>query len=286
MRKFFISTMILLSLVLLAACGSTGEDTLSKIQEEGVVKIGFANEKPYAYEEDGELKGAAVDIAKAVFKELGVEEVDEHLADFGDLIAGLDAGRFDVVTAGMAITPDRCENVLFGEPEMKYGEGFIVPAGNPLSLKSYEDIAENPDLTISIMQGATEIGFVKDKGVSDEQIKTAPDIPATISDVQSGRADVTTATEMTLKMALLSADTDELEFVEDFIQPEVEGNPSYGSAAFRQSDENFVNEYNKALQKLKDDGTVAKLLEENYFDPETNFPETDITAEKVCKGEY
>lgn len=286
MRKFFMSSMLIFSFVLLAACGSTGEDTLARIQEEGVVKIGFANEKPYAYEEDGELKGAAVDIAKAVFKELGVDEVDEHLADFGDLIAGLDAGRFDVVTAGMAITADRCENVLFGEPEMKYGEGLIVPAGNPLNLESYEDIADNPDITVSIMQGATEIGFVKEIGVTDDQIKTAPDIPATISDVQSGRADVTTATEMTLKMALLSADTDELEFVEDFIQPEVEGNPSYGSAAFRQSDEDFVEEYNKALQKLKDDGTVAKLLEENYFHPENNFPEEEVTAEKVCKGEF
>src|SRR5690625_389934 len=158
MRKFLGATVLFISILLLAACGSN-EDTLSKIQDEGVVKIGFANEKPYAYEEDGELKGAAVDIAKAVFKELGVDEVDPHLAEFGDLIAGLDAGRFDVVTAGMAITPDRCENVIFGEPEMKYGEGLVVPKGNPLDLHSYEDIANNPDITVSIMQGATEIGF-------------------------------------------------------------------------------------------------------------------------------
>src|SRR5690625_2009512 len=286
MRKILVATMLVFSFALLAACGSTGEDTLARVKEDGVVKIGFANEKPYAYEEDGELEGAAVDIANAVFKELGIDDMDPHLADFSDLIAGLDAGRFHVVTAGMAINGDRCENVLFGEPEMKYGEGLIVPKGNPLNLHSYEDIANNPDVTISIMQGGTEIGFVKEKGVQEGQIKTAPDIPATFSDVQSGRADVTTATEMTLKMALLSADTDELEFVEDFVQPEVEGNPSYGAAAFRQSDKNFVEEYNKALQKLKDDGTVAKLLEENYFHPENNFPEAEVTTEKVCKGEY
>src|SRR5690625_6194184 len=84
------------------------------------------------------------------------------------------------------------------------------------------------------MQGATEIGFVQEMGVDEDQIKSAPDIPATFSDVESGRADVTTATEMTLKMALLSADNDDIEFVEDFEQPDVEGNPSYGSAAFKQ----------------------------------------------------
>lgn len=287
MRKVLLASILFLSFIVLAACGSD-DDTLDKLQEEGVVKIGFANEKPYAYEEDGELKGAAVDIAKAVFKELGIDEVESQLADFGDLIAGLDAGRYDVVTAGMAITPDRCENVTFGEPEMKYGEGIIVEQGNPHNITSYEDIADNPDITVSIMQGATEIGFVKDVGVSDDQIKTAPDIPATFSDVQSGRAEVTTGTEMTIKMALLSADTEDLEFVEEFEQPDVEGNPSYGSAAFRQgkADETLVEEYNKALEKLKEDGTVAQLLEDNYFNGETNMVEDEVTAQKVCDGEF
>ena len=43
----------------------------------------------YAYEEDGELKGGAVAIAKAVFENLGIEEVDGHLSDFRQLIPGL-----------------------------------------------------------------------------------------------------------------------------------------------------------------------------------------------------
>lgn len=285
MRKVLLASILFLSFIVLAACGSD-DDTLDKLKEEGVVTVGFANEKPYAYEEDGELKGAAVDIAKAVFKELGVDEVEGQLADFGDLVAGLDANKFDAVTAGMAITSERCENVTFGEPEMKYGEGLIVEKGNPKNLTSYEDIANDPDVTVSIMQGATEIGFVQDVGVDEDQIKTAPDIPATFSDVQSGRADATTGTEMTIKMALLSADADDLEFVEEFEQPDVEGNPSYGSAAFRQSDEELVEAYNEALQKLKDDGTVAELLEANDFSEQANMVEDEVTAEAVCNGEY
>lgn len=285
MRKSLLAVLLFSVFVFLFACGSD-EDTLSELQEEGVVTVGFANEKPYAYEEDGELKGAAVDIARAVFKELGIERVEGKLADFSDLIAGLEAGRYDVVTAGMAITPERCENVAFGEPEMKYGEGIIVEKGNPHNITSYEDIANNPEITVSIMQGATEIGFVKEVGVDESQIKTAPDIPATFSDVLSGRAQVTTGTEMTIKMALLSADTDELEFVEEFEQPDIEGVPSYGAAAFRKSDVTLREEYNKALAKLKEDGTVAKLLEENYFSEIANMVEDDVTTEALCKGEY
>lgn len=285
MKRVLMASVLFLSIILLTACGSD-EDTLARIQKEGTVKVGFANEKPYAYEENGELKGAAVDIATAVFKELGVDNVEGKLTDFAQLVSGLDAGNFDAITAGMAITADRCENIAFGEPEMKYGEGLIVKKGNPLNLMSYEDIAADPDVTISIMQGATEIGFVKEIGVTDDQIQTAPDIPATFSAVESGRADATTGTEMTIKMALESADSDGLEFVEGFKQPDVADNPSYGAAGFRKDDEKLVEAYNEKLAELIEDGTVAEILEDNYFSAENNMVEADVTTEKVCKGEY
>lgn len=291
--------------MLLAACGSDGESTsgeessdtggegssessegrLAELQEAGTVTIGFANEAPYAYEENGELKGAAVDIATAVFAELGIENVESKLADFSQLIPGVQAGQFDVITAGMAINPDRCENALFGEPEMQYGEGLIVPAGNPLGLESYTDIADNPDVTVVVMEGATEIEFLKSEGVSEDQIVTAPDIPATFSAVQSGRADATTGTEMTVKMALESLGSDELEFVESFEQPDIEGVPSYGAAAFSLDDAELRDAYNEKLQELKDNGTVAELLEKNGFSEQSNMVPDDITTEAVCNGE-
>ncbi|MBC5636923.1 ectoine/hydroxyectoine ABC transporter substrate-binding protein EhuB [Ornithinibacillus sp. BX22] len=285
MKKIWLISVLFIMIVFLAACGSDGGDKLAKLQDEGKVTIGFANEKPYAYEEDGELKGAAVDIAKAVFAELGVEEVESELLEFGQLISGINAGQFDVITAGMAIQPDRCENVAFGEPEMMYGEGLIVQQGNPLNLESYEDIANNPDTIIAVMQGATENEFLIDSGVDPSQILSVPDIPASIAAVQSGRADATTGTEMTIKDALASANTDELEFVETFEQPDVEGVPSYGAAAFNQEDTALVEAYNEILADLKADGTVAELLEKNGFSEQMNMVPGDITTEKICNGE-
>ncbi|MBS3681489.1 ectoine/hydroxyectoine ABC transporter substrate-binding protein EhuB [Ornithinibacillus massiliensis] len=285
MKKVWLISVLFITIALLVACGSDGGDKLAKLQDEGKVTIGFANEKPYAYEEDGELKGAAVDIAKAVFAELGVEEVESELLEFGQLISGINAGQFDVITAGMAIQPDRCENVAFGEPEMMYGEGLIVQQGNPLNLESYEDIANNPDTIIAVMQGATENEFLIDSGVDPSQILSVPDIPASIAAVQSGRADATTGTEMTIKDALASANTDELEFVETFEQPDVEGVPSYGAAAFNQEDTALVEAYNEVLADLKADGTVAELLEKNGFSEQMNMVPGDITTEKICNGE-
>lgn len=296
MKKSLTSIILALSFVLiLAACGNNNnaggdgngdnQDRLEQLQEEGKVVVGFADEKPYAYEEDGELKGVAVDVATEIFKELGIDEVEGHLQDFDQLIPGLNAKKYDVVTASMAITPDRCENVAFGEPEVQYGEGLIVQKGNPSDLHSYKDIAENGDVTVSIMSGATEHGFVQEEGVDPSQIQDAPDIAATLAAVESGRADATTGTEMTIKMAFESADSDNLEWVEDFEQPDIVGVPSYGSAAFRQDDDQLREAYNEKLAELKETDKYEELLEANFFSLEANGVTDGTTAEMVCTEE-
>lgn len=264
---------------------SDEQGRIAELQESGVT-IGFSNEAPYAYEEDGELRGAAVDIAIAVFNELGIDNVDGQLSEWGQLIPGLQAGHFDAITAGMAITADRSENVNFGEPEMQYGEGLVVEAGNPHDIHSFEDIANNPDITVVVMQGATAHDFLLESGVSEDQIETAPDVPATFSAVQAGRADATTGTEMTVRMAFDSADTDDLEIVETFEQPDIHGVPSYGAAAFRLDDTELLDAYNEALQTLLEDGTVEELLEANGFSAQTNFvPAGEITTEEIIEAD-
>ena len=122
------------------------ESTLERVKREGVVRVGFANENPYAYAKpDGTLSGEAVEVARAVFQAMGIDEMEGVLTEFGSLIPGLQAGRFDVITAGMYVNPNRCEQILFANPEYKIGEALVVEAGNPLGLNSYEDIAANPN---------------------------------------------------------------------------------------------------------------------------------------------
>ena len=292
MRKFSIVFMVFAMMFVIAACGkddgnSSGEkkSVLEELQDKGKVTVGFANEKPYAYEEDGELKGAAVEIAKTVLENLGIEEVEGQLSEFGNLIPGLNAGKFDLITAGMAITPDRCENTAFGEPEIQYGEGLIVSTGNPKDLRSYKNIADNPDIKVAVMSGATEIDFLLREGVDDSQIVRVPDIPASFSAVESGRADATTGTEMTIKMALESSNVDKLEFVNDFKQPEIEGNPSYGAAAFRIDNDELREAYNEELAKLKEEGKIAELIEPSGFSAEMNLVDNDLTTASICSGD-
>lgn len=49
-----------------------------------------------------------------------------ELTEFGSLIGGLQAKRFDLITAGMFVNPKRCEAVLFADPEYSIGEAIAV----------------------------------------------------------------------------------------------------------------------------------------------------------------
>src|SRR5699024_11867513 len=112
-----------------------------------------------------------------------------------------------------------------------FRSSVVVQEGNPHDIHSYEDIAADPDLTVNIMAGATEIDFVQEEGVDESQIEEAPDIPATFSAIEAGRADATTSTEMTVKMAYESADSEHLRRVENFEQTDINAVPGYGAAA-------------------------------------------------------
>lgn len=264
--------------------GSVGESpTLEAAREAGVIKVGFANEKPYAYEDqNGNLTGFSVEIAKNILNKLGIENVEGELVDFGQLITGLNAGRYDMITAGMYINPDRCAQAIFAEPEYRMGQGLAVVKGNPKDLHSYEDVAET-GARIAVMAGAIEIDMLVAAGVNkEEQILEVKDQPAAVSALQTGQVDGITMTTAALISMLESARDDNLERVMDFEQPKVDGEEDwgYGAAVFRQDDSAFRDAFNAELQKVKESDEWHAIAEPFGF-TENEHP-GDITAAALC----
>ena len=264
------------------------ESTLERSRREGVVRVGFANENPYAFARpDGTLSGEAVEVARAVFQSLGIEEMEGVLTQFGSLIPGIEAGRFDVITAGMYITPTRCEQVLFADPEYQVGEALIVEAGNPLNLHSYEDIAANPDARVGTGSGYLELDYMLAAGVTEDQITTFPDDPSGVAGLQAGQIDAWTGTRPTLLQTLETTDDPNLELADPFEQPTVDGEPviSYGGAAFRYEDLEFRQAFNEELQALKDSGELLDLIGQFTGFDEGALP-GDVKAEDICPDAY
>lgn len=291
MKKFngLIAATLALSLLGLAGCGTadTGAkatSALEKAKEQGYVVVGFANEKPYAYQTpDGKLTGEAVEVARAALKNMGIREMKGELTEFASLIPGLKAKRFDMITAGMFINPERAKEVDFANPEYSIGEGIAVKKGNPLNIHSYADIAAKPEVTIAVPGGAIEYDYLLKSGVPLKQIMTVPDMPAALSALQSGRADALTATGPSVQATLDTANNPGLERVMDFVQPVIDGKEvrGYGATAFRKEDKDFREAFNAELQKLNESGELLKIIGPFGF-TEQELP-GDKTAEELSK---
>src|ERR687893_1110871 len=92
-RRFLQGALLVGGLPATSGCGAFGfGDTLQRIRDEGVIRLGIAGERPYAYLEGGELVGATAAVHRAVFRRIGDIEVRGVQTGFGDLINGLNAG--------------------------------------------------------------------------------------------------------------------------------------------------------------------------------------------------
>lgn len=277
LKKKIFSGLLLSSVLALSGCQLIGteeeETTLERVQREGVVTVGFANEQPYAYQAaDGEITGSSVEIARRIMENMGVEEMEGVLTEFASLIPGLQAERFDMVTAGMFITPERAsaDHIEFANPEYTIGQAIAVEIGNPLDLHSYEDIAETDEAIVAVPSGTVEYDFLLDVGVPQERIITVPDMPSALAALQAGRADAITATGPSLQSILDTAQDENVERVEDFTQPVIDGEEviNYGATVFRDADQDFIDAFNDELENLKETGELLEIIEEFGFTEE------------------
>lgn len=255
--------------------------TLERIREAGVIRVGFANEAPYAYATaDGELTGESPAVFRHVMKRLGVERVDGVLTEWGALIPGLKAGRFDAIVASMYITPRRCRQILFANPTYGIGEALVVPAGNPEGLRDYADAVEKK-ATVAFVAGTAEIEHARMAGLPRRQRMIVPDFASAFAAVKAGRASAAALTALTA--GVLAGRDEAVERAEPFTF--VHEGRSYrgeGSFGFRPEDTALRDAVNEELARFIGTEEHLAMVAEFGFDA-SNLPQK--TAEQLCAGE-
>lgn len=222
------------------------ETTLETARKNGYIRVGFANEAPFGYATpEGKLTGEAPEVVKAVLAKMGIAQVDGVLTEFGSLIPGLKAGRFDIIAAGMFINAKRCKEINFSEPSYGIGQAFLVGKGNPKALKDYGSIAADAGLKLAVMAGAVEAGYAKDSGVKEDQLVVLPDGPSMLAAVQAGRADAAALTA--LSIANLASKGEGVEMTEPFAMVAGKSVMGHGGFGFRKEDADLLAEFNKHL---------------------------------------
>jgi polar amino acid transport system substrate-binding protein len=207
-------------------------NTLAEIRRTGVVRIGIANEAPYGYldTERGIVTGEAPELARVVFRRMGIHEIEVITTDFGSLIPGLQAGRFDVIAAGMYITPQRCKQIAFSNPTYRIGEAFVVARGNPRELHSYDDVRRT-NARLAVVAGAIELSYAKQLKIPEENLVVYNDNVSALEGVRTGRSDAFACTILTAQ-DLLAKDGGGLAIATAFEQPIIDGKEVWGYGAF------------------------------------------------------
>ena len=246
---------------------------------------GIANEQPYAYiGTDGQVTGANIEILKAVLAPLGISKIETPITDFGSLVPGLAAKRFDLIGAGLFINPQRCKVIGYSNPVTRSGGAFIVKAGNPLKLHSLKDVAQNGKARLATQPGSNQVQEAKDSGIATANVVLFDKDTEALAALEADRVDVVYFPDAEIIGLLKKANSPAIERALPFQQiADGQGKPTWNYHAYGlpKNDPEFTQAFDAQLAKLRASGELLKILQK-YGYTENELPPADITADQRC----
>ncbi|MGO3325061.1 ectoine/hydroxyectoine ABC transporter substrate-binding protein EhuB [Gordonia sp. (in: high G+C Gram-positive bacteria)] len=279
-------TAAVLATTAVAGCTKTDSgdtDTLASLRDAGTVTVAYADEAPYSFDKDGEVTGATIALHREVFKRLGVDEVKGVKTDWAGLIPGLNAKRYDLVSAGMSITPERCGQAAFSVPEINYTTALMVKPGNPKNLSDMNSI-KSSGAQMAAITGAIEANYADELAIPNPML--VKDQQSGIDAVTSGRADTFALTAVSLNYAKENNPGLDVEVTKPFIAVinGKEQNPA-GATVFRKDDTELRDAYNTEVKKILSDKAEYMRILGPFGFTEENIPDPSLTTEQLCAGE-
>lgn len=284
MRKKIINLMIVMTMTcgLFAGCGSdkasndagtesssdtasdsSSDDLLSAIKERGYITVAMEGTwAPWTYhDEDDNLVGFDVEVAKAVADELGVD-VQYQEGEWDGLLAGVQSGRYDIMVNGVGYTEERAQAYTFSDPYC-YNKTALIVRGDNEDIKSLEDLKGK---TTCNSANSTYQLIAEEYGANVLDVET---LDGTLEMVLAGtdRADATLNAEASF-LDYMNAHPDANLKIVDYY-PESEKVCIIMSKG--DSSDSLKEAINSAIEKLRADGTLSELSNK-YFGG-------DITAE-------
>lgn len=234
--------------------GQETGDMLERIRQSGEIIIATEGTwAPWTYhDEDDQLVGYDVEVARLIAQELGVEAVFAE-GEWDGLLAGLEAGRYNIMANGVEVTDERAGQYDFSTP-YAYIRTAIIVAGDNQDIDSFEDLSGK---TTANTLASTYAELAESYGATPTGVD---DLNQTIELLLAGRVDATLNAEVTfydymkahpdsnLKIAALTQEASKVAIP----MPKGEDSDSLGQAI------------DEILTRLSQDGTLTELSEK-YF---------------------
>lgn len=263
MKKLFTVALILMMLV----CGfAHAEDTsISYIQEKGTFILGLDDSFPPMgfRDENNDIVGFDIDVAKVVAEKLGVEFVAQPISwDAKEM--ELNAKNIDCIWNGMSITPERQESMAMTFPYLNNQMIFYVKADSGIA--TVEDLAGK---TVAVQNGsyAEELlnGDYADLAATMAGVLGYDEYLTALMDLQTGGCDAVLVDLVVgeYKVSGMGAT--------DLVAGPALADDNYG-IGFRKEDAALRDKVQELLIEMKNDGTLSEICKKWFTDDITVVP--------------
>ena len=233
-------------------------EQLQKIKDSGSISVGLEGTyPPFSFvDTDGKLTGFEVELSEALAKELGVKARLQP-TKWDGILAALESKRLDIVVNQVTISDERKKKYDFSEPYTVSGIQALVLTKNKDTIKTAQDLAGKK---VGVGLGTNYEQWLKDN-VPKAIVKTYDDDPTKYQDLRVGRIDAILVDRLAaLELISKTKDSDKETLA-------VSGAPfsrQESGIALRKGEPELLDAINNALDKLRADGTLAKLSQK-YF---------------------
>ncbi len=246
------------SLALLLGAGLLSQafagEQLKTIQEKGVINVGLEGTyPPFSFQdENGKLAGFEVELSELLAKELGVKAKIQP-TKWDGILAALESKRLDVVVNQVTISEERKKKYDFSTPYTVSGIQALTRKREADSVKSAADLAGKK---VGVGLGTNYEQWLKEN-VPQADIRTYDDDPTKFQDLNVGRIDVVLVDRLAA-FEMVAKTGERMAVAGDAFSRQESG------IALRKGNPELLAALNKALDKLRSDGTL-KQLSEKWF---------------------
>ncbi len=234
-----------------------GDGAFAKIVRSKRIRVGHANEEPFAFEAPSAggsasgkgFTGESWVIFDKVVKQIGIETIEPVFGEFWRLIPELRSGRFDVIAAGLCISPTRCREVIFSMPTYKVADSLVVFKSNPLNIQSDNDLVRHPTARIGVIFGSAIEKRIRLFNIPATRIIPFVSWEDAERALENREIDAFVSSSLTANSMVHHSVSHQIENVESFKGFLANGRPvvEFGAFAFRKEDKDLRDAVNQVL---------------------------------------
>ena len=250
MKKILLLIVTVLGVMTLASCGKEVIQTWEDIENRGYLVVGLDDTfAPMGFRDDqGELTGFDVELAKEVAKRLDIE-VRFQPIDWDAKVLELNSGTIDMIWNGLTITESRIEEMVFSNPYLENTQMVMIKKDANIT-----NIADLAGLKVGVqITSASEDSVVASNIYDDlDELVKFDTFNSALLELQNHTIDAVVIDEI-MGRYIMSLNPDVYDVLEDNF-----GEEEYG-IGFRLESSDIRNKINEVLEDMIADGKASEI---------------------------